>query len=145
MKDDYEFQPTAVSFYATRYGTDGGSVDVTWLNGDGSNKKIATGISPERNNATTPYTKAEYPLNAYKVTTGTFGLRFNLYGITNNKQLGLGNVTINGTVFSTSATGIREQVSDVTLGGSYYNLQGVRVDRPTKGVYIQNGRKVVVK
>lgn len=145
LKDDYEFQPTAVSFYATRYGTDGGSVDVTWLNGDGSNKKIATGISPERNNATTPYTKAEYPLNAYKVTTGTFGLRFNLYGITNNKQLGLGNVTINGTVFSTSATGIREQVSDVTLGGSYYNLQGVRVDRPTKGVYIQNGRKVVVK
>lgn len=29
--------------------------------------------------------------------------------------------------------------------GVLYNLNGVRVDNPTKGVYIQNGRKVVVK
>ncbi len=29
--------------------------------------------------------------------------------------------------------------------GEYYTLQGVRVTNPTKGVYIQNGKKVVVK
>lgn len=29
--------------------------------------------------------------------------------------------------------------------GEYYNLNGVRVARPSKGVYIHNGRKVVVK
>lgn len=29
--------------------------------------------------------------------------------------------------------------------GVLYNLNGIRVDNPTKGVYIQNGRKVVVK
>jgi len=27
----------------------------------------------------------------------------------------------------------------------YYNLQGQRVDKPTKGLYIKNGRKVVIK
>ena len=29
--------------------------------------------------------------------------------------------------------------------GVYYNLQGVRVAQPTKGLYIINGKKVVVK
>ncbi|MBO4659735.1 MAG: leucine-rich repeat protein [Prevotella sp.] len=29
--------------------------------------------------------------------------------------------------------------------GVYYNLSGVRVDHPTKGVYILNGKKVVIK
>jgi hypothetical protein len=29
--------------------------------------------------------------------------------------------------------------------GPIYNLQGMRVDRVTKGVYIQNGKKILVK
>ena len=29
--------------------------------------------------------------------------------------------------------------------GAWYTIQGIRVDRPTKGMYIHNGRKVVVK
>ena len=29
--------------------------------------------------------------------------------------------------------------------GEFYTLQGVRVSNPTKGVYIQNGKKVIVK
>jgi len=29
--------------------------------------------------------------------------------------------------------------------GYYYNLQGVRVGKPTKGIYIHNGKKIVVK
>jgi hypothetical protein len=33
------------------------------------------------------------------------------------------------------------QVND----GAYYNLQGVRVEKPTKGLYIHNGKKVVIK
>ena len=43
---------------------------------------------------------------------------------------------------TTSVQGIKEQ----PLGNTpTYNLQGVRVDQPKKGVYIQNGIKVVVK
>ena len=29
--------------------------------------------------------------------------------------------------------------------GKYYTLQGIEVDHPTKGVYIKNGKKVIVR
>lgn len=152
LKDGYEFQPTKVSVNASRYGTNGGTVDMLWVNGDGSTSKLLTGQTPERSadesNGTSHapyYTALSKDITGAKATTGTFGVRLHVYGIANNKQIGLCDMLISGKIFSTSATGIREQVSDVTLGGSYYNLQGVRIERPTKGVYIHNGRKVVVK
>lgn len=42
-----------------------------------------------------------------------------------------------------STTGIKNvnQMND----GEYYNLNGVRVDTPSKGIYIKDGKKVVVK
>ena len=42
------------------------------------------------------------------------------------------------------ATGIRSFYGDVS-DGSYYDLQGRKVKTPARGVYIQNGRKVVRK
>ncbi|MBQ8097638.1 MAG: Ig-like domain-containing protein [Prevotella sp.] len=36
-------------------------------------------------------------------------------------------------------------VKTVLQNGAFYNLNGVRVDNPQKGIYIQNGKKVVVK
>ena len=32
-----------------------------------------------------------------------------------------------------------------TAEGAWYTIQGVRVDQPTKGLYIHNGKKVVIK
>ena len=48
---------------------------------------------------------------------------------------------------ATEATGIDsiEQAQPVINDGVIYNLQGVRVDKATKGVYIINGKKVVIK
>lgn len=43
------------------------------------------------------------------------------------------------------ATTIETIEAVVSQDDSYYTLQGVKVDRPTKGIYIHNGRKVVVK
>lgn len=47
--------------------------------------------------------------------------------------------------FSDNTTGIdgvkRESITD----DRYYNLKGQRVENPTKGLYIKNGKKVVVK
>jgi len=44
------------------------------------------------------------------------------------------------------ATGINAvQGSQSKANGEYYNLNGQRVDQPTKGLYIVNGKKVVVK
>ena len=47
----------------------------------------------------------------------------------------------------TSTDGIEtiEQAQPVTNDGAIYTLQGVRVDKATKGVYIINGHKVVIK
>ena len=43
-------------------------------------------------------------------------------------------------------TGIEEMFSDVTEGAKViYDLQGRRVAAPSKGVYIVNGKKVIVK
>ena len=43
-------------------------------------------------------------------------------------------------------TGIRSAaITSDQEPGVYYNLQGQRVDTPKKGLYIKNGKKVVVK
>ena len=36
-------------------------------------------------------------------------------------------------------------VTETKENGAYYNLNGVKVENPTKGVYIHNGKKVVIK
>ena len=46
----------------------------------------------------------------------------------------------NGT---TGISNVRSQMPDAT--GEFYDLQGRRVMQPKKGLYIQNGRKAIVK
>lgn len=43
--------------------------------------------------------------------------------------------------------GITEVAGDknIVKDGKYYNLQGMEVSKPQKGIYIQNGKKIVVK
>lgn len=49
-------------------------------------------------------------------------------------------------VESANPTGIVEMEAQKTLeDGIYYNLSGIRVDNPGKGVYILNGKKVIIK
>lgn len=43
------------------------------------------------------------------------------------------------------ATGISAVRNTQSAGGAVYNLQGIRVSNPTKGLYIQNGKKTVMK
>ena len=44
---------------------------------------------------------------------------------------------------TTSVADVRSQMSDIR--GDYYDLQGRKVAKPTKGMYIVNGKKVIVK
>ena len=44
-----------------------------------------------------------------------------------------------------SVTGISQPVVKDVEDGAYYNLMGQRVDHPTKGIYIHNGKKIYVK
>lgn len=45
----------------------------------------------------------------------------------------------------TTAIEAVERAKETVSDGAWYTLQGVRVDKPAKGVYIHNGKKVVVK
>ena len=48
-------------------------------------------------------------------------------------------------VFEDESTAINSVTTKVINDGKYYNLQGVEVAQPTKGLYILNGRKVIIK
>jgi hypothetical protein len=48
-------------------------------------------------------------------------------------------------IASSVPTGISTVQNGVAVSDVYYNLQGVRVANPQKGVFIHNGKKVVIK
>lgn len=47
-------------------------------------------------------------------------------------------------VFAGESTGISD-VKNIVEGAGYYNLNGQRVNQPTKGLYIVNGKKIIMK
>lgn len=49
------------------------------------------------------------------------------------------------TLFTVSTTGIKQVYATPNHDNAIYNLQGVRVEHPQKGIYIMNGRKFVRK
>ena len=50
-----------------------------------------------------------------------------------------------GIVFADATTGIRTMVNNQKTDNGYYTLQGIKVTRPTKGLFIHNGKKVIIK
>ena len=92
------FTPTHISFHTTRYGTDGGKVDASWVASDGSVTSIKTAISPARNNATPNVTEVSEDVVGANGSDGLCGLRLNLYSLGNTKQVGFSNIVIEGTL-----------------------------------------------
>lgn len=48
-------------------------------------------------------------------------------------------------IFDDETTGIQQTISSAESNKDYYDLQGRRVSTPTHGIYIVNGKKVVIK
>lgn len=90
-----KFTPTKVSFNTTRYGTNGGKVDVSWINSDGTVTTLDTEVVPARNNDVTVFSKE---ITGAAASDGLCGLQLNLYSLGNNKQVGFGNIVIEGIV-----------------------------------------------
>ncbi len=68
----------------------------------------------------------------------------NSYGIGTSETIGiqlLGSTGGNGD----GTTNLRKPVNTIGEPDVYYNLQGQRVDNPVKGLYIKNGKKVIVR
>ena len=55
-------------------------------------------------------------------------------------------MTTNLSIFIDETTGIDATESTPSENGDLFNLKGQRVDKPTvKGLYLRNGKKVVIK
>ena len=91
------FTPTKVSLKSTRFGTDGGALDFTWINPDGTTVSLATEQKPERNNVN-HYSTFSFDIKDASPGEGECGLQINLYNLANNKQIGFANIVIEGTL-----------------------------------------------
>lgn len=101
------FTPSSVSFKATRYGTDGGDIVVSWVNSDNTIVPLThKPFKVNRDNAT-PSSISEKVFDVTGITSsGTCGLRINLYNLDANKQVGFSDIVIEGTIDDTSQTKI---------------------------------------
>ena len=57
-------------------------------------------------------------------------------------KAGQGNITV--TLSLNNTTGINSIRSTTTEVDAYYTLNGQRVEKPTKGIYIKNGKKIIL-
>jgi hypothetical protein len=67
-----------------------------------------------------------------------------IYGISNDEPEMISIPVARG-LDGDGTTNIREKLAPEQTNDVYYNLQGQRVENPTKGLYIRNGKKVVIK
>ena len=143
IADKYYFRPTKIEIKSVRCGTDGGAIDISWKNSLGTTS-LETMLTPERNNnfTTSAYTDI---LSDVASTSGSCSLVVNIYKLGNTKQIGLGGIIITGDMKQDAASGIEEQKVITFDDAATYTLQGVRVDKPSKGIYIQNGKKIIIK
>jgi hypothetical protein len=61
------------------------------------------------------------------------------------RQRDVSNAKTVSMLFEDETTGISELKDNVVMPTVYYNLQGRRVANPSKGIYIVNGKKVIIK
>lgn len=102
-KKGLTFAPKKLSFNATKYGTDGGTIDVDIVvNGQAS--KVVTAQAPNRNNKDVPYTEFNVDLSSLPATSGEVEVKIYIYKLGNTKELGVGDVVVTGDVKGTVET-----------------------------------------
>ncbi|MDE6017344.1 MAG: hypothetical protein K2G85_00850 [Muribaculaceae bacterium] len=95
------FTPTKVSFEMTRFGTDGGYVDVAWENPDNTVVTLAKEVKPQRDNATPNVSECSYDITGATPSEGPCALLLNLYSLDKGKRVGFRNIVIEGTLSGT--------------------------------------------
>lgn len=147
-EDNCLFMPKKIQFLITRIGTDSGVADVSWQNENGTTT-LATGMELNRNKAENGwFTEYNQEINTIPAVTGIQKLTINIYNVNAGKETAIGNVIISG-IITSSASGIEEINQTETISTDYYNLQGVKVLSPSKGVFIKkeklNNNKTIVQ
>lgn len=150
-KSGNKFKASSIELYATKAGTNNGTMDISWKDAGGKST-IFSGVSPNRNDAAHNYYSYYSKEISSTATDGTCELIINLYnvgatntdGSINKKDIGLAQVIIKGSIID--PTGIETPVTFSTAADGYmYNLQGQRVDSSYRGIVIQKGKKFLKK
>jgi hypothetical protein len=90
--------------------------------------------------AAVTWTTKSYPISSTNTVGNSFNLRIGIES--NAADYLIDNVKLKVIV----PTGIEvNEVSDVQKNDNYYNLNGMYVKNPTKGIYIHNGKKITIK
>ena len=94
------FTPDKVSLKTTRYSTDGGKLDIDWINPDGSRVTLAKGVLPCRDNSSPAILdwNTEIDTSKIKVSPGACGLAISIYALDKGKRVGISNVSFEGTI-----------------------------------------------
>lgn len=129
-KKGVTFQPTKVSFYGTRVGTDGGTIQVTLEYGD-KKEVLGTALKCERNNATPPSTFFEFPISGAVVYGEPMTLRIAIASLGNTKQLGFRDILVEGEI-----SGTPEEVTtySVKVTNNYEEAGAVKVTPNTPAI-----------
>lgn len=141
------FTPTKVSAKVARYGTDGGTLNVSAKNAEGQEVALASGLIPARNNKdqagdakgsdpnyTTEFT---FDIPAELATTGGFTLVVTESGLASNKQWGIGDVHIIGTI-----NGVTEDVAKYTFAAKSNPEKGGSVNVYPQGNEFDEGTEL---
>lgn len=125
----------------------------SWTEGETADGDVIPGYQPSREDATKP-NSSEYgcshltipaPADMPKDALYEMTVRVLVYGIPNNKALGLHNVTIElGQGGGTGIAGV-EVKEEVDANAPVYNIAGQRVSKDAKGLVIVNGKKYLRK
>lgn len=103
--DGATFTPTNVKFYISRIGTDAGYYDAK-IGNEGGYSTIATGEKPDRNinkDGNNYYTIKDFDVSSLSASQIN-SLIFNIYNLAADKQFGLANIIITGTLKYTTST-----------------------------------------
>ena len=114
------FTPKKVSLKTTRFGTDNGLLDFAWENPDKSTVILAQAVKPERNDNVS---ELSYDIEGATPGEGKCALLINLYHLQSGKQIGFGDILIEGTL-----SGTEKEVpilATVTINGEEFKAEKI--------------------
>lgn len=115
------FTPTRVSFKAARWVTDTGNIDAVWVNGDGSTKSLLSGDRPNRDGSDAGVSSYSFDITGTKASEKACSLKVNIYGLNSGKEISVGDVVVEGTLYGTVGEPLAYSVSvtaDPAEGGT---------------------------
>lgn len=140
-KQGQSFKPGKLAFDAVRCGTDGGSVDVYWINDEGKKTEITSALKPDRNSN---YSACSYDFSQdnFPSTQGEGKVVFYIYNLGNTKQIGLANVKLSGQIDDVTTDDLHSIVKE--SDEYYYDMMGRKHLSPERGLYIHQGKKILI-